>query len=188
LIKAEVAEKIEIERRWKLKHPLSMEAIHQIVAHTSDIEYINQIYLKGSAEEKTERIRAISRDFFSSSKEYWHTKKKLIEHGVNEEDEAQISAEEYQKLLKKADPQKEPITKVRYTFDYDGQDFELDIFPKRKGLLILELELNNKQQTIVLPPFLEIVKEITDEKHYRNYYLADRDWREMGEVVQKTNE
>ena len=180
-----MAENIEIERRWKLKKPLSFEAIHQIVAHTKDVQYINQIYLKGSNEDHTERVRTISHDFFGKNPEYWHTKKKLIETGVNQEDEEQISEEQYKELLKKADPKKEPIIKIRYVFVYNDQEFEMDIFPGRGGLMVLELELDSKDQTIELPPYLEIVAEITDEKRYRNYRLADKDWAEFGSCIQQ---
>jgi CYTH domain-containing protein len=179
-----VAETLEIERRWKVKHPLSPEAMRQIVAHTKDVEYITQIYLKGSNEDHTERIRTISHDYFGHNPQYFHTKKELVEHGVNKEDERPISAEEYQRLSKQADPKKEPITKVRYVFDYNDQKFELDIFPSRKGLLILELEIPSKDQKIELPSYVDIEREITDEKHYRNHRLADKDWAEMGVVVQ----
>jgi CYTH domain-containing protein len=174
----------EIERRWKLKRPLSPEAIHQIVAHTSDIQYITQIYLKGSNHDQTERIRTISRDFFGNNPEFYHTKKVLVENGVNKEDEKQISEVEYKKLLEKADPKKEPITKIRYVFDYNDQKFEMDIFPKRDGLMVLELELKSKQQPIELPSYLEVEREITDEKHYRNYMLANKDWAEFGPTFQ----
>jgi CYTH domain-containing protein len=179
-----MVEQLEVERRWRVKHPLSIEAIEHIVSNAKDIEYISQSYMKSSTDKDTERVREVSHDFFGNNKTYWHTKKTLIETGVNREVENQISKEQYDKFLEKADPKKDPISKVRYTFDYNGQDFELDIFPKKKGMIILELELNSKDQKIELPPWLEITKEVTEEKHYSNYQLADKDWAEMGSVVQ----
>ena len=46
-----------------------------------------------------------------------------------------------------------------------------------QGLLILELELKDKDQKINLPPYLKIIKEVTEEENYNNYNLADKSIR-----------
>jgi CYTH domain-containing protein len=41
-------------------------------------------------------------------------------------------------------------------------------------LAILELELKDKNQKIELPPFLDIIKEVTEDKSFNNFSLADK--------------
>ena len=66
------------------------------------------------------------------------------------------------------------ISKTRYCFIYEKQFFELDIYPETmsKDFAILEIELNNIDDKVVLPPFLDIVKDVTEDKSYRNHSLA----------------
>ena len=46
------------------------------------------------------------------------------------EDEREISADEYERLLEKRDTRLHPINKVRHTFFYKGHTFEVDGFPR----------------------------------------------------------
>ena len=43
-----------------------------------------------------------------------------------------------------------------------------------KGLAILEIELDDKDDTVELPPFLPVIKEVTDDKKFTNFSLADK--------------
>ena len=47
----------------------------------------------------------------------------------------------------------------------------MDLYPFSSEYAILEIELNNLNDDIDLPP-LNIVKEVTDDKRYRNNALA----------------
>lgn len=97
----------------------------------------------------------------------------MLRLGVNKETEFEISKDKFEKLKEKQDPTKNTVYKTRLTFEFKNQIFELDIFHKNlEGLIILELELKDTEQEVELPE-LNIVKEVTKDKKYSNYNLAD---------------
>ena len=77
--------------------------------------------------------------------------------------ERQISEEEY---LRYYDEERTPIRKTRYCFEYKNQYFRLDIF--ETGLKMLEIEPTSPNHEIIMPDFIEIEKEVTNDKNYRN--------------------
>ena len=94
---------------------------------------------------------------------------------MNIELEDKLSQEQYYDLLSSADITLKPITKQRICFLWKNQYFEMDIFKNQlEGLYILEIELTSLQQEILLPPWIEVIKEVTDDAMYSNYELAKR--------------
>lgn len=65
-----------------------------------------------------------------------------------------------------------PIVKNRYCFEHKDQYFRLDIFDD--GLKILELEETSETKKRVIPDFIEIIEEITDNIEYRNSSLYQK--------------
>jgi CYTH domain-containing protein len=60
---------------------------------------------------------------------------------------------------------------------YRNQYFELDVFEKKDPitklpLILLEIELTDKQQEVTLPSWIPIIREVTCEEAYTNYCLA----------------
>ena len=49
---------------------------------------------------------------------------------------------------------------------------ELDVYPFSKDKAILEIELNNENQSYELPKFIEIIKEVTNDDKYKNINLS----------------
>lgn len=89
------------------------------------------------------------------------------------ETEQQINSNLYQTMLQQADPYRHPIEKLRRSFIWKGQYFELDEYRQpTPDLLILETKGITENETVNLPPFLEIVKDITGCQEYYNYNLA----------------
>lgn len=133
---------------------------------------IKQTYLL-SERGLTERVRQID-DTLST-----YTAKRRISPGTSVEDpnEMPITAEEYDALLARADPNRTPVVKRRCMFDWGPLTFELDTFDEivdTEGtpLRILEVEVPDLDLEVVLPPFIPIVREITHEKGYSNADLA----------------
>lgn len=89
-----------------------------------------------------------------------------------EEDEHEISAAEYAELLKRADAGRKPVHKTRYCLDYMGQLFEIDIYPFWTDLAIMEIELDSEEREVMLPPFIEVIKEVTGDGRYTNAAIA----------------
>ncbi len=102
-----------------------------------------------------------------------HTTKKILSNNEQVETERQIDNNLYESLLRQADPYRQPIHKMRETFIWKGQFFELDTFiDPNKGLQILETKGILKHEDIIFPPFIEIIEDITGITKYYNYNLA----------------
>lgn len=160
---------LEIERKF-LVDGGSVPLNDQWPVHFED-SWITQDYLK-SAKGTTERVR--SRTFENEvGTVYTHTLKRRVSDMTAEEDESEVTATVYASLLLRADPKRQTIEKKRREFVWKGQVFELDFFPDR-NLFLLEIELESEDTEVTLPTFLTIVREVTDEKAYKNSELARR--------------
>ena len=71
------------------------------------------------------------------------------------------------------DPRLQPIIdKTRYLIKHAGLTWEIDVFAgENQGLVIAEVELDDEQQTITLPPWAG--KEVTGDQRYFNAYLVN---------------
>lgn len=164
---------LEIERKFLIKAPLNFKTMKSVWANATSVDKIVQYYLR-SDKGVTRRLRVLC-ELGSNEYKYIHTVKKNIASGINEEDEHEISLNNFQELATSAtlDMSKAAICKTRYTFDYDNQVFELDVFEESlEGLVLLEIELESMDVKVNLPPFLNVVKEVTEDERYRNSRLA----------------
>ena len=175
-----MSKKLEIERKFLVKLPNSWLELASLFDNIINVQRIQQFFLKKENNEPAIRIRKLVEGLDNNKKvKFLHTKKQKTSNKlVHKEDEKEISEDEYNKYTKKSDPDKEMIEKTRFIFQFKKQIFELDIFKdKLEGLAILELELDDKDDKIKLPPFLDIVKEVTKDDKYSNYTLADKKTR-----------
>ena len=102
-----------------------------------------------------------------------HTTKKRISEKERLETERQISNNLYNSLLQQADPYRQTIHKMRKSFIWKGQYFELDTYLKPvSDLVILETKGVASDESVKFPPFLRVVEDITGHKKYYNYNLA----------------
>ncbi len=164
---------LEIERKFLIKPPLTFQNMKLVWHHAITVEHIYQLYLR-SDKGVTRRLRVLS-EFGSKEYKYIHTIKTNVASGINEEDEKEISLDEYQEWGSSVyrDMAKAPIFKTRYTFNYKNQVFELDLFEKElEGLAVLEIELDSMDDKVELPPFLSIAREVTHDEKYRNSKMA----------------
>lgn len=151
----------EIERKFLIKMP-------DISLLTENKEcksvYIMQTYLK----DKT-RIRKLETD---NKAVYIKTIKRKISDITRIEEENEISKKEYDELFKFADPDRQTITKTRYKYPFMNKVLEIDIFPFWSDRAFLEIELKSENENFSIPPFIEIIKEVTPKPQYTNYSLA----------------
>ena len=78
-------------------------------------------------------------------------------------------------MLALADPERMPIHKLRKSFIWKGQYFELDFYKDQlDGLVILETKGIADAEDVNFPPFIHVKEEITGNKEYYNYNLALR--------------
>ncbi len=116
-----------------------------------------------------ERIRIRSQNF---GRAYFHTIKQgkpgdLIEH------DRQISEIDFQIFMQRQDLKRHAISKSRTCFIWNEHYYELDTFNwPLKGLFILEAERHYPRQKIEIPPFVNVVKDVSKDPHYTNFHLA----------------
>jgi CYTH domain-containing protein/predicted ATPase len=104
---------------------------------------------------------------------FTHTSKRPVSAGERIEVERPISAREYEAHLAQADPTRQPVRKTRCVFLYANHYFELDRFlSPHAGLQLLELEVDDLAQSVSLPPFVEVEREVTGEPAFTNHALA----------------
>lgn len=101
------------------------------------------------------------------------TTKKMLSTGEQVQTERQIDNNLYESLMRQADPYRDTIHKIRKTFIWKGQFFELDTYlDANSGLQILETKGIVDHELVNIPPFLEVMEDITGNTKYYNYNLA----------------
>ena len=154
----------EIERKYLIRMP--DPAFLAANASPSEIE---QTYLLRPAPEINARVRKRGRE---GAWTYTHTQKIRLSDLRRIEDEREISKEEYLRLLEKADPDKNVIRKTRWVLPWQGQSFEIDVYPFWQRQAVMEIELENEEQAVELPPQIRILREVTADLRYTNSSLA----------------
>lgn len=126
--------------------------------------------------ERRVRVRSeIRADLSRVNPLYTYAEKKKLSSGVWQKKERIVSREEYERLLAQANPALRRILKTRYSFAYEHQYFQLDVFSSPVTFAILEVELTEAAQEVLLPPFVKIVKDVTDDAKYSNFVIASPD-------------
>jgi CYTH domain-containing protein len=168
--------KLEKERKFLIKFPTSWSVLSELFDDLVAVKRISQTYLEAEKGEQAARVRKTVEGLTGDVETVYHyNKKKPVDTGVHEEEEYEITKSQYEKRLKDSDPKKVAVEKTRFVFKYNDQTFELDVFKGAlKGLAILEIELADIDDTVELPPFLKIVKEVTKDKRFTNFSLADK--------------
>lgn len=154
----------EIERKFLICRPAA--AWLEENCQGSDII---QTYLKSEAPGHSDRVRRREGD---NGVVYTHTVKRRLSDLRREEQEREISEAEYWALLQRADPERRAIRKRRYVLAYEGKDFEIDIYPFWQDRAVMEIELADEEEAVKLPPEIEVIKEVTQDRRYTNAALA----------------
>ncbi len=163
--------KLEIERRFLMKRvPVSL------LRGMGFLE-IDQWY-----SETGERYRR-TRD--GNTTRYYVTKKKVIQEGVFEEDETELTEKVSDEMITPIgwpsydDRVNMPwVSKLRYVYYDPKQDlkFEIDTFENMINLVIMEVELKDINQEFEIPEDIkkEVIVEITGMKGISNRALAEK--------------
>lgn len=161
-------EPLEIERKFLIKFP----DVERIVRMPScqKVEILQTYLFSGPNEEVRVRQRGMLWDYTFTKT----VKRKTNDPAKRVEIESRISKEEYLKLLMDADPKLHPIHKTRLCFlqRASGQYFEFDLYPENQNYAIMEVELSRASDEIIVPDFVEVVREVTDDPRYTNYEIA----------------
>jgi CYTH domain-containing protein len=85
-----------------------------------------------------------------------------------------LTEREYLTLLMQVDPKLRQISKTRYCLTYEGQYFEIDLFPCWDDQAMVEIELTSEDAPVNFPPELRVIREVTGDPNYRNAVIASK--------------
>lgn len=159
---------LEIERKYLIRMP-KLEALAQMPG--CEIWEIVQTYLMDGAQGEARRLRSVA---IGGKTHYIFTRKRRLSDLSHAEDEKEIAPTEYRQLLVQRDPQLMDIRKRRYRIPFAGQTLEVDVYDFWQDRATLEIELECEEQAVALPDWLEIVRELTGERAYKNRFLAEK--------------
>lgn len=154
----------EIERKFLIAYP-DLAWLSRAAERTE----ITQTYLLDDGSGFSERVRRRGRD---GAFTYTHTRKKKLNARRRIELEEEISREDYERLLRRADPARRTIEKTRYCLPANGKILEIDVFPFWHKQAFLEIELNDEAESFLWPEKLCCLREITEDRRYTNAALA----------------
>jgi 23S rRNA pseudouridine1911/1915/1917 synthase len=155
----------EIERKFLIAYP--DEAVLR-AAEGCRTKRLVQTYLK-APEGETRRVRAVEE---GDTVRYIQTVKKRITMLRAVEEEKVLSEVEYKAALRDADPTRRPIQKTRFCIPFGGKLLEIDLYDFWRDRATLEVELVTEAEAFTLPPYVKVLREVTDDKRYKNVNLA----------------
>ncbi len=151
--------KLEIEYKFLIRKPAGLDRLER--------KELTQTYLV--CKNGTARVRMVQN---GDEKRYYFTHKKRISFVSCKENEWEITEMDYRLMLIKADPKRKTIHKTRYYYPYEGLLFEIDEYPFWQHQCVMEVELEQEGQSVQLPPDIEVIRDVTAEKQYKNFALA----------------
>ena len=148
----------EIERKFLLKRFPKLEKINTVY-QIEQWYYSDGYRYRKQLEVPTNKLSII------------RTKKTNISKGVFQEEEVELSLEEFNDLNLSNSIS---IKKTRTVVKYKGFKFEIDKY-ENMNVVILEVELDDINETIPFPKYLEreILYEVTGIKEFTNRKLAE---------------
>lgn len=150
---------VETERKFIIRKPLAL----------SGLEYADMVQTYLVSERGTRRVRAVQT---GNVKKYYFTEKIRQSALSALETEHEIDEKTYLSLLKEADMERSPIQKRRYFYPFEKWVFEIDIYPFWQNQCVMEVEMRGEDEVVSLPPDIEIIREVTYQKEYKNFALA----------------
>lgn len=160
-------EPLEIERKFLIRRP----AEELLAQHSIACLELEQIYLARREKGESRRIRKSSRN---GETRYYYNEKIRLSSMKRIEHEWELSEAEYTALQREADPDCTVIRKTRWLVPAGELTLEVDVFPFWQRQAFCEAELGDESQPVELPPWMEVIREVTDEDGYTNHAMARR--------------
>lgn len=132
------------------------------------VRHIEQTYLCRE-DGKNARVRRIDED---GKIRYVKTLKERISTLSCYEEEYEIDREQYEREFLRADNSKSTVIKTRYCIPFSEHIIEIDVYPFWNDRAILEVELAGEDEQFSLPSYISVVKEVSEDKRYKNTNLA----------------
>ena len=159
---------LEIEKKFLLKE---LPSIGEQGIDFQEID-IEQFYVI-SNNKKDEEVRLRKRGQ-NGVFTFYRTVKSTIVPGTRTEVEEQVTEDEYNWSQRYKLKGSKAIKKKRFCFIYKNQYFELDSFISTTHRPILEIELTSENEEVILPPWIDIEAEVTENPAYSNRAFANQ--------------
>lgn len=156
---------LEIERKFLLKKlPTEMfdKTKHEVIKITQFYLMIDGIWQRYRIAEYKTKIK------------YIHTIKHSISTGVFQEDEKEVTREDFNEKMALYSKNSKVIEKIRYVVKFKGLKFEMDVY-KNISLVTLEVELPKIDHVYKTPNAISkvVLMELTGMKQFSNFNLAE---------------
>jgi CYTH domain-containing protein len=162
---------IEIERKFRLREVPDAAVL---AAHGAVEKRIEQVYLAG--DDGSGEGGRVRRTIAADGTVSWRrtTKQRIGLFAFDEREDA-IDEAAWTAALRRADPARRPVRKVRHVVPHGHQELEIDVFEEPAGLVVVEVELDHEDEPVELPAWLGEWREVTGDDRYFNASLARRD-------------
>ena len=157
---------LEIERKFLIAYP-DIAALQKMPGYR--VVHIEQSYLQSDGDFVGGRIRRITE---GDTTRYVYTYKERLSDMTRREFERGISEAEYLDLLERKTPDTITIQKDRHLFRYADLLYELDVYEFWDDKATLEAEVKSEDTHIPIPPCVELIKEVTNDRRYNNSMLS----------------
>lgn len=164
-----IAHRIGLPTPLNIEQKYLVDSTDMILPKTAIVAYIRQFYLKDDLYVREMRFSHGTTLYFKTIKSCTASQRRFKSEQI-------ISCEEFtETLLMNASRVIPSLEKERFFFAQNGQYYRLDRFLSMKEpLAILEVQPSSVQKKIILPPFLKITREVTNDPMYYNYFIAQR--------------
>lgn len=130
---------------------------------------ITQTYLKGKAKGTERRARKV---VSNNAISYFYTEKRPISTIERIENERLLSQKEYLRKIEEVDPEYGSVSKRRFCFLYNGRYCTVDTYPANADCAILDVQLNDRDEQIDLPPEIRVIREVTGDPDYQGNMIT----------------
>ena len=158
-------EPLEIERKFLIRMPEEARLLRESARHID----ITQTYLLTHGDGESRRLR---RSRMAEGEKLYFTEKQRLSDLTRIEREREIESAEYEALLREADPRCRVIEKRRWCVPYAGHTLEIDVFPFWQDKAFCEVEMRSEDESVSLPEWIEVLREVTSDRRYTNRALA----------------
>ncbi len=155
----------EIERKLLIAYP---DAAMLERLEGCRVKQMVQTYLTAPKGE-TRRVRRVLE---GERVGYVYTLKKRVSMIRAVEEERELTAAEYEALLGEADLALHPVKKTRFCVPFGGKTLEIDLYDFWQDRATLEVELEREDEELPLPPYVQVLRDVTEDARYKNVNLA----------------
>ena len=103
---------------------------------------------------------------------YFKTRKRNLDNHQRIELEERLTRSEFEDLLAQRDRAYHVIRKRRYCLSENGLYYNIDLFPQWQEQALMEIETYARDDRVIMPDGIELIREVTGEEAYSNPFIS----------------